>query len=686
MKDQTKLGGRFYGTYGDYEIKLLDKDGNEVQPSDIKEGSVLTLMIELPKELQGRDVKLVHYHSADDISLIVKGDEAGIGTYVITEEGYIMTLVNKFSDFSIIYEETCIAHWFLITVAILDILLLAAVVVMGKKQSKALGIGAIVGLAVITGVGAIFAHCTLCYVMLGINGLLVLFNILFFALWKSKEEASVQPQVVYMQAPAVAAQPQTVAAQAPVANTSEALTLKESMAQASLVNATQSSINKLAIANWLSKTYGEKVEVNHRENLTSTGLPLADTHYIDINGERKCFAYVYEVNGKCFLLVRSDEATVSKVKSHNHIVIPSAFPKTRDYAKWFTLLIDNSYANDESFYATLKFMISRLGVAEAVKPVEQGPVKEEAPVAPVVEEVKADLSLKESISEAKVSVSEVKMNKAIIAKFLSETYGEKVVVNTRENMTSTGLPLADTHYIYLGENKKCFIYVYDVDGSCFCILRSDEETAKEVKAMGHKFVSSAFPKTRDYAHWYTMIIDDSYKSNDEVFKALDVVVEGLLGGVSKEEAPVVEEEPANNLSLKESIAKAAEVKANIPMNKENIANWLKETYGDKVVVNVRECMTSTGLPLADTHYIEKDGIKKCFIYIYELNGNCFAIVRSDEETAKEVRKGKHKFISSAFPKTRDYAKWYTMLFDDSYASSSEVFETLAKVIDNIKLK
>lgn len=42
----------------------------------------------------------------------------------------------------------------------------------------------------------------------------------------------------------------------------------------------------------------------------------------------------------------------------------------------------------------------------------------------------------------------------------------------------------------------------------------------------------------------------------------------------------------------------------------------------------------------------------------------------------------HKFIKSSFPKTRGDVDWYTMILDDSYKDSNEVFDALRVVIND----
>jgi len=704
--DYSRAFSRFHKTLGSYDIKLY-RGGVEIQPSELKAGAVLKLKILLPENIKGLNYGFLHIHNDKDIIQLMPGEQAGIGTYIIDEEGYMVTLINKLSDFSIIYETSCFAHWFMLTIAILDVILLIAILLIGKKPNKFLGIIATAWLIVLTAVSGVFAHDTFCVVMICINAALVVANILFFLLYKRNEKDPVAPtQITYVAAPAVQQAPEAKEAvkEAPKAEEpvkeeepAEDLSLKESIKEAKEA-VTDVAINKLTVASFLKETYGNKVEINTRDCMTSTGLPLGDTHYCSVEGQRKCFIYVYELEGKVFFIVRSDDEVAKAVKNAKHKMMRSAFPKTRDYAKWYTMLIDNSYANSDDVFATLKYVVDNLmGIQN-----DKAPEANEAPV-----EEDKNLSLKESISAAKANETVLDINKKIVADWLRVFYAGEVEVNNRECMTSTGLPLGDTHYITLNDKRKCFIYVYEIEGKTFFIVRSNDEIAKAMRAKKHSFIRSDFPKTRDYARWYTMLIDNSYASNDEVFDALKEVISGLKNAddaslkdtsidmaavkedkpveEEKKEEPVVEEpvEEEKNLSLKESIKVAKENGTELNVDKNVIADWLKATYADQVEVNVRENMTSTGLPLADTHYLQmKDG-RKCFMYVYNIDGNCFLIMRGNDEIAKDIKRTKHKFIRSEFPKTRDYARWYTMIIDSSYKTNEEMFATLGYAINGI---
>ena len=97
----------------------------------------------------------------------------------------------------------------------------------------------------------------------------------------------------------------------------EPVALKESIAAAK--KAGHAVVGKKFFGEYLKEKYGEGVEVNERENKTSTGLPLADTYFAIDENNRKCFAYAYEIDGASLLLVNADSEfeAVLKEKHQN---------------------------------------------------------------------------------------------------------------------------------------------------------------------------------------------------------------------------------------------------------------------------------------------------------------------------------------------------------------------------------
>ncbi|MCR5705416.1 MAG: InlB B-repeat-containing protein [Acholeplasmatales bacterium] len=86
-----------------YDV-ILSLNGVPIQPSDLKEGTIITIKIKVPTELLDDSFKLVHAHSETDITLVSLGEEAAIGTYVI-EDGYLVTRIDKLSEFAFIISE-----------------------------------------------------------------------------------------------------------------------------------------------------------------------------------------------------------------------------------------------------------------------------------------------------------------------------------------------------------------------------------------------------------------------------------------------------------------------------------------------------------------------------------------------------------------------------------------------------
>ncbi|MBE5763015.1 MAG: hypothetical protein E7338_02190 [Clostridiales bacterium] len=274
----------------------------------------------------------------------------------------------------------------------------------------------------------------------------------------------------------------------------EALSLKESLAKA---KATESSnkFSKAYICDYLSKK--SNVEINTRGNLTSTGLPLADTHYVVAEDKKTCFIYVYETEGSVIILGKMSDEYANTLKPNHKQVHLSAFPKQKD--TWYSLILDDSYTTDD-VNKILDDLVNQtkqdLGL-----PLEEG------------------ITLKESIKLAKATTSSHKFTKAYVCDYLNTK--ENVEVNTRGNLTSTGLPLADTHYVVNGDKKECFVYVYETEGSIILLAKMKEDYAKELQKKHSQVHLSAFPKQKDT--WYSLIIDDSY-SKEEFEKIIDDLI------------------------------------------------------------------------------------------------------------------------------------------------------------------
>ena len=123
----------------------------------------------------------------------------------------------------------------------------------------------------------------------------------------------------------------------------EPLALKESIAAARMAGYT--AFNKKFFGTYLKEKYGDNVEVNERDNKTSTGLPLADTYFALDGSARKCFVYAYEIDGSTLLLCNADSEFEANIKERHENINLSAFPKSKD--EWYSLPIDDTYTGDE---------------------------------------------------------------------------------------------------------------------------------------------------------------------------------------------------------------------------------------------------------------------------------------------------------------------------------------------------
>ena len=299
-----------------------------------------------------------------------------------------------------------------------------------------------------------------------------------------------------------------------------------------------------------SAEYADKVEINKRENYNSANFPVPDTHFA-CGDKKKCFVYVYETKKPTVLLIFNTPEYAEQLKADHPQIKESKVPNNAKET-WFNLVMDGTYTEDQvkkilddSFAHAYRVAEEEAKeeaeeLAKAAEPVQEEPIVEEVVEEPVVEEEpEQEVTLKESLAAAAHITHSVEVDtfdKKFICEYLKNKYGDDVEINTRENFTSTGLPLADTHYV-AGKKKKCFVYVYETNGTTLLLINNTSAYEKQLKKE-HKLVTkSAFPKSKD--EWFSVIIDDSF-SKAQVQKVLDDCFV-FNSGTAKEE-PVVEPE------------------------------------------------------------------------------------------------------------------------------------------------
>jgi hypothetical protein len=78
----------------------------------------------------------------------------------------------------------------------------------------------------------------------------------------------------------------------------------------------------------VKETYPELI-YEGRENYTSTGLPLADTYYVNTPKGKRCFMYVYETVVHSLILCKISKDYYKKLKGKKDLMInKSEFPKS----------------------------------------------------------------------------------------------------------------------------------------------------------------------------------------------------------------------------------------------------------------------------------------------------------------------------------------------------------------------
>ena len=523
-----------------YDVKLVrttvDADGNEhveeIQPEDIKPGTVLIVRMAIPENIAGKTFRILHIHSADDIEFVEYDVEDGfINVHVdrLSQFAFV-TLKDKAANGELLHGGWCIG-WIPVIVDIILCLYLIIYLIFARK--RLLGIIGLCAsaLAVVLAVIIICLHlCILSIIgLVGAIILLILFLLLYFKRKKDEDDKEEEPaqtddedsaetedekeneeesaeetaadsadddEKVAEEELATEEEPQEEPAPVEDVKHEEPITLKASMSVAKhAVHSTK--WGKKPIAAYIAQKHGEEAEINERDNYTSTGLPLADTHYAKDDKTRKCFVYVYETEGAPMLLINADDELAKELNDKHGNVHKSAFPKSKD--NWYSLPLDDSYSEQE-----VHDIIDRCHAHALGRDMQD-----------------QELSLKESLALAGKSTGKHSFTKKGICDYLAK-YGDDVELNTRDNYTSTGLPLADTHYVKGEDGKsKCFVYVYETQGSMMLLVKANYDFAKNLKANHPNVHKSAFPKSKE--PWNSIVLDDTF-SDDDVKQLLDDVI------------------------------------------------------------------------------------------------------------------------------------------------------------------
>lgn len=161
------------------------------------------------------------------------------------------------------------------------------------------------------------------------------------------------------------------------------------------------------------------------------------------------------------------------------------------------------------------------------KEMTNAPQEEELNVAPEEEELANAKTLAESLKDMENIKASV-INKQTLFEYFDGKYHKSVILNRRENLTKTGLPLADTYFTFAtGENeigkrakkKVCFAYVYEKNGACLILAKLDKSYVKELKKDKKSITSSKFPKTKQN-NWFSVIVDDTF-TEEEIHDVLE---------------------------------------------------------------------------------------------------------------------------------------------------------------------
>ncbi len=445
------------------------------------------------------------------------------------------------------------------------------------------------------------------------------------------------------------------------------VSLSESLAAARETGAV-GIVTKQSIIDHLAKTFGEKVELNGRANRTPNGkLLMSDNHFAFApDGKRVCFTYVYQDDdGKIIILLRTTAAHAEAIRSaHKATGIKSAFPKNKE-KDWYSVVVDGSFSAKNVYDELDRAALNIIGAAPAV-----------------IEEPTPEVSLSESLAAAKETGAVGIVTKQSIIDHLAKTFGEKVELNGRANRTPNGkLLMSDNHFAFAPDGKRvCFTYIYqDDDGKIIILLRTTAAHAQDIRA-AHKAtgIKSAFPKNKE-KDWYSVVVDGTFSAKN-VYDELDRAALNIIG-----DAPAVIEEPAEEVSLSDSLAAARDTGAVGIVTKQSIIDHLAKTFGEKVELNGRANRTPNGkLLMSDNHFaFAPDGKRVCFTYIYQDDdGKIIILLRTTAKHAQDIRAA-HKAtgVRSAFPKNKE-KDWYSVIVDNTFTEKN-VYDELDRAALNI---
>ena len=375
-KDTENFNTFLDKVFGVYDISLI-KNNVAVQPN-----GTIKIFLAIPEEILECNFRVYHVHNG----------EATLMNFE-KEDGYAVVETDKLSEFIFVYERTSLIPW-MVVLSLVIVLALAVIAwelynINAKKKGTKGFLMLSAGVPIFYMPGHLEAVIALAVVaFVAIVAAVLIFFLVYKKAGKKVENVVENAEAVAAEQAAAAEAEQTelekvalevakdwaddngvilegvndeneevqeqevaVAVEPVVAEeeNDEGLSLSKSFEIASELVA-DSVITKASIIDYLTQTFGDSVLCNGRDNLTQTGLPLADTHYtlkkkengVEID-KKSCFVYVYENKGIILLLVKAPDSYMDGVKAEHAIVARSAFPKTRDRVTWYSIPVDNTW-------------------------------------------------------------------------------------------------------------------------------------------------------------------------------------------------------------------------------------------------------------------------------------------------------------------------------------------------------
>lgn len=182
-------------------IQIIDGVQHEIQPSDIKDGTKIKVIMDIPSDMDvSKITKILHVHAENDI------EEIAFDASKVVDGKYEIT-IDRLSEFAFIYTKPveprlpseCFIHF--IVIGLLVALIAYSLIMYFLKKKFEMNIlnicvcGALILASIVTGIiGGVLNACIYCYLLLGANVLVGGLGVLQYLLLKNLKKENVKKE------------------------------------------------------------------------------------------------------------------------------------------------------------------------------------------------------------------------------------------------------------------------------------------------------------------------------------------------------------------------------------------------------------------------------------------------------------------------------------------------------------